>query len=627
MDAENFGLLQSVAVGWTNEMLEQLLVKYNKDFQKALDVLLSDGPDKVKESLFSHQSANIQHNEVIDLTGDDNDSEELRRAMEMSLAGPDTQFPLRPETNQPVQKQQEVTFGPSNRAPVSDWAMTVADTSKSNAQQTTEEQQMAEALQLSLAESFKTAEQDEVKLENPLAREPTSGAPLAMYTEESGHVWAALIMTALLQVPQVSKALRIISNMEVPEDIPSNVGQLMSHAASQDLLPISFLVDPSYFKGYPTELLRLSDITSMGAPTRTLYIEVLDAIQRCLNRIEYPSPDVKMNLYTMYIRAQRRVFDMVAEKWYPPALTTPEPLEGVVRLAFAQSATYRDDIRQGLQNQAVTNEGNAILCHSFCDPRSEIVAFELANHGYGAQGPIIPDTINIGQYLEENHEAFLKGLELNRKTQVAVDALTKIRLGLTQHNGNDTAKDIKTSLHYWEHVALGRDDPARAAVIETMVSKLQGALKTLETEVQRVDADIQVLQARVAAVDSEFLPFNYRLRAIIMGSGPGTGRNNIYSYMRDLRNNDRWWKMTNNVVVTEVPKEEVFDDNTGVLLGGGPYFVIYSKDEAVELMEWKEETVSTIKKDLETWKQQGTPWVPVVDGQKDVNMQPPPYVS
>lgn len=132
MDAENFGLLQSVAVGWTNEMLEQLLVKYNKDFQKALDVLLSDGPDKVKDSLLSHLNANVQHNEVIDLTGDDNDNDELRRAMQMSLAGTDTQFPLRAETNPPVQQQQEVALGPSNRAPVSDWAMTVADTSVSD---------------------------------------------------------------------------------------------------------------------------------------------------------------------------------------------------------------------------------------------------------------------------------------------------------------------------------------------------------------------------------------------------------------------------------------------------------------------------------------------------------------
>lgn len=58
----------------------------------------------------------------------------------------------------------------------SDSALSAADLlQKSTAQQTTEEQQMAEALQLSLAESFKTAEQDEVKLENPLAREPTSG--------------------------------------------------------------------------------------------------------------------------------------------------------------------------------------------------------------------------------------------------------------------------------------------------------------------------------------------------------------------------------------------------------------------------------------------------------------------
>lgn len=75
------------------------------------------------------------------------------------------------------------------------------------------------------------------------------------------------------------------------------------------------------------------------------------------------------------------------------------------------------------------------------------------------------------------------------------------------------------------------------------------------------------------------------------GSGPGTGRDNIFSYTRDLRNNDRWWRTTNNVVVTEVSKDEVFNDHTGVLLGGGPYFVVYSRDEEVDLLDWKDDTV------------------------------------
>lgn len=124
MDEENYGLLRSVAVGWTDEMLEQLLVKYKNDFQKVLDALLNDGPDKVKKSLFD-LSTNVQHHDIVDLTGDDHDRDELRRAMQMSLAGTDAQFPLRPETNSLVQQQQKATFTSSNRAPLSLWAMPV----------------------------------------------------------------------------------------------------------------------------------------------------------------------------------------------------------------------------------------------------------------------------------------------------------------------------------------------------------------------------------------------------------------------------------------------------------------------------------------------------------------------
>lgn len=75
-------------------------------------------------------------------------------------------------------------------------------------------------------------------------------------------------MSALLQVPQVSRALRTISNTGVPEDMPSNLRRLMSHAASQDFLPISFLVDPGHYEDYPTELPKMSDIASMAEPTR-----------------------------------------------------------------------------------------------------------------------------------------------------------------------------------------------------------------------------------------------------------------------------------------------------------------------------------------------------------------------
>lgn len=143
-------------------------------------------------------------------------------------------------------------------------------------------------------------------------------------------------------------------------------------------------------------------------------------------------PDlIRNSLHTIHIRAQ--CFDTVTEKWCPPAKTTPEPVRGVVRLNFGQS-TRRDDIEQSLQSQAVLSQGNLTLYNSFCDPPSEIIAFQLANTGCGAQAPNIPDTINIGQHLEENREVFRRGLELNQKVQTEVEALIKRRLALTQHN-------------------------------------------------------------------------------------------------------------------------------------------------------------------------------------------------
>lgn len=110
---DNISILKQLAPEWTNDEIHLLVKKYDHDLDKAANALLSD--ENIKDTLHLIPATQVvipSHREVIDLTTDD--TEEMTRALQMSM-----------EANN-VQTTRAVTFGPSNRPPDADWAMTLS---------------------------------------------------------------------------------------------------------------------------------------------------------------------------------------------------------------------------------------------------------------------------------------------------------------------------------------------------------------------------------------------------------------------------------------------------------------------------------------------------------------------
>jgi hypothetical protein len=192
----------------------------------------------------------------------------------------------------------------------------------------------------------------------------------------------------------------------------------------------------------------------------------------------------------------------------------------------------------------------------------------------------------------------------------------------------DTLKDLRASLHYYEHVADAKEDDERQDAIARTTKKLKNILTIMVEKLEgqcthiiitcellsstpEIDQKIGTLQAELAGlfdcpelhnyrvshiatmitISPAYLVFQYDLRAVLAHTGL-PGRKQIYSYVRDQH--DVWWK-TVDYTVTEVrpllnvrfyhlfnrsyqvPEETVLSDPTGLHLGAGPYFLVYSR--------------------------------------------------
>ncbi|KAF9453345.1 hypothetical protein P691DRAFT_719810 [Macrolepiota fuliginosa MF-IS2] len=516
---------------------------------------------------------------VIDLTGSD---DELQRAMAMSL-------------------ENEPTFGPSNRAPDSNWAVVPTNVRNQqlgdNPSISHEDKSYNDAVQASLEDFVSTNESDFFPI-NETVRE--GGRPVALRSDSPTLAYAALFIQALFFVPQVRER---VSSIELP-DIPIGLARsspdravwnLVEVFVNLDLAQLAAIVDSD---ALPSLLAHpLADHTSVPDTTADFLKNVSDLIESQLKPQSENESSRLFNFTYGHMELHRRM---------PRQMRRSPSDSHIVLVEFGGEAIPYTDLISCLSATLSmwTDAGSA---HDVIIEPSEVFCFHLRRQvnqagKYAPEPFTFPEHIYLDQFLFENLDLANQKRNAERKLLDEVSRLERMKEGLTRHNNRDIVKDLEATLYYYENVAQPGDDLERAEILKKTKAKLQNVLTSISRKAEAIDYKIEKIQSEAANVFNvpELQQHRYDLRAVLLYTGL-PGRKQIYSYVRD--NQGAWWK-TVDYSVTEVPEETVLSDPTGLHLGAGPYMLIYSRHVEIEnlsMPQWPRIFTESVEKHNKTF--------------------------
>ncbi|KAG5644018.1 hypothetical protein DXG03_009233 [Asterophora parasitica] len=510
---------------------------------------------------------------VIDLTADDSD---LNRSWQLNQA------------------QHEVKFGPTERPPDPSWQMV---TTNAPIDTHHEDRSLKDAIQASLAD-INSEDLEMFPVEDGVRE---SGKPIALRPESSNITYAALITQALFHVPQVRHSvarLRLPSSEPCAPVIYDNTDRaifsLVELFTNMDLAQLSSIVDNEVLprlgpKPWDGSTETLGDLS-------TEFVRTLgDLIESRLNAERSENEEKRRLFQFQHVSVESRGRFKVVNK---------ASLTGSIVLVEHGDNLVPNDLMSRLSYNLRNYTGDAIKNDVIVDPM-ELVMFQLKPQPSTASGPgkptvfpfIYPKYFYLDRFLLENVDLTEKQRMLERDMLAEIGELTKRREFLTHSDRKDTLKDIRTVLHYYEHVAQSGDVLEREAAIIRNKSKLQNILEKIVSNVQEIDSKIEKLQGDLNDVFEcpELQKYRYDLRAVFMHTGL-PGRKQIYSYVQD--NHGVWWK-TIDYTVAEVPVETILTDPTGLHLGAGPYLLLYSRHLSEEQMNasvaWPQSLIDAVE--------------------------------
>ncbi|CDO71510.1 hypothetical protein BN946_scf184910.g9 [Trametes cinnabarina] len=496
---------------------------------------------------------------VIDLTKDDDDGE-LARALQASL------------------EDQPPAFGPSNRAPDPNWAMAEVTGPVGMSQ---DEQAMSRAIEASLTFNVTEDLYEELPLEERIRKGDT---PVALRPTASGVSYAALLLHALFFVPQVRNAIASwlprpeqgseessIAEITPPTNGPGwPVWTMLELFANMDLARLSELSVDAALNAFAVEPWN-NPADRPGDSTFRFYEGLVYAVEHCLKYNNLRNPE-------------RKPCSM--------GRTTPNPT------ISTQTILCCVKVSVGM-NPEVNDLVSALAAELAPDPAklpfakrqvimtpSDVIAFQLlrdvapppydAAVGRRTERALFkyPKTVYLDQFMKESYDFANEKRTAQRRLIQEIKELEHKKKNLLYHNEKDTLADLQSALHYYENVAESDSESKRAEEIRINQEKLKHIIETVKAEVTSIDATISRLKSDSEGMLDcpELQEHRYDLRAVIVHDGL-YGRSHLYSY---VKSKGKWWK-TVDYVVTEVPEETVLSDPTGLHLGAGPYFLLYSR--------------------------------------------------
>ncbi|KAH0578530.1 hypothetical protein H2248_003680 [Termitomyces sp. 'cryptogamus'] len=545
-----------------NDQARRVLRKYKGNVEKAVDAMLSGDQGDVSPNLWSpmessqdpsyvdpfteatHTVAQSSSSNVIDLTGDDND-----RTLKLSQA------------------QSDVKFGPSERVPDPSWQLV---TTNAQADTSHDDRAMNEAIQASLAD-FGSSEELEILPADESVRE--GGRPIALRTDASEIAYAALIIQAFAQIPQIRRNIAtLLEAVNESPPRPIRYPELVELFVNLDLAQLSAILDKDvlpYMKPLPWDGTYVS-LGSGSAEFIKYFAEVID--------IQFKPPIHLFQFSYTKVESRGRSFKVHQNT---------EQTGCIVEIHTGDSATPNELISRLNSNLYAYNEVTRIATSDVIVHPSEVVAFYLKPIQSTGQGKtvepfVFPKQFYLDRFILENSPLVEEKKMQERKICEDINELTKKKELLTRGDqGRDVLTDLRASLHYFEEVAR-KDEPNREESVNRTAEKLRRLLDFIVPTVREIDVSVEKLQADLAAVYEipELQKHLYDLRAVFMHTGL-PGRKQIYSYIRDAHG--VWWKTVDRLV-TEVPEETALTDPTGLHLGAGPYLLLYSRHLSEEEM-------------------------------------------
>ncbi|KAF8062182.1 hypothetical protein FPV67DRAFT_1507444 [Lyophyllum atratum] len=484
------------------------------------------------------------------------------------------------------QAQSEVKFGPSERAPNPSWQMVTTNTP---VETNHDDRSLKDAIQASLAE-FNSDDLDLFPLEDTLR---DGSRPVALRPEASALVYAALIIQAFFQIPQIRESVSKLRLPDAKAEAPSQrnaVWNLVELFTNLDLVVLSSLVDkevlPLLSNPWDGTNESLGDLSSD-------FIKNLGSLIESELNEQTPDGAPPVRLF-QFLHGQAESHGSSYKVLHQTSV------QGSVVTVEVGGAHAPNDLASRLTYHLSRYTGSVSIHDVIFEP-SELVMFQLKPFpGSGkpsAEPFIFPKYFYLDRFLLENFAIAEQKRVLEREMQAEIKQLMRKKEFITRFNDRDTVKDLRASLHYYEHVAEARGDPEREAAILRTAGKLRGIVDQIVSKTHEIDLDIERLQAEAAGVFDcpELQHHQYDLRAVLMHTGL-PGRKQIYSYIQD--GHGTWWK-TLDYTVTEVPEETVLTDPTGLHLGAGPYLLVYSRHLSEEQMSaqviWPQGFVDAVK--------------------------------
>ncbi|KAG1743750.1 uncharacterized protein EDB91DRAFT_1247238 [Suillus paluster] len=561
-ESNNIDLLITLMDGGVDhDVARRVLRKFDGDVEKAASAMIEgDRGEETQSSLWtSHSQMEINQPRPlppsavrpnspinIDLTGDDDHSDELSRALKASLE---------------TASQEAPKFGPSERPPDSNWAMVPSNSDAA-----------ADDLDRAIQASFEQADTGDEYQPLPLDQQwRKEGWPVTLRPTKHTMVYAALILQALFYVPQIRERVANwrpalpegATEAEPPTDGPELLmWKLVETFTNMDLAKLGFKPEPWSNPAQPP-----------GELSYRFFEKVAGALDKVFSREFIRTGQANASCKFQYGNSN---FDEEPGELLQDASIVrvealgPSDTNDLVGRLSAQ-LTRKDDTKQ-----------RQVIFES-----SEMIAFHLMRSGtvIGERKPFkYPKHIYLDQFLKENVELAESKWQQQRELHADIQKLVLHNKSLTHFNDKDTLTDLRSSIYYYENVADAKDDDERARVAQITANKLKSVLAQIEKEIEAANFNIAKMRDRAATLLDcpELQRARYDLRVVLVHNGL-YGRKHLYSYVQEK---GAWWRIED-TSITQVSEDNVLEDSVGLHLGAGPYLLLYSRalPEGAELLD------------------------------------------